>query len=126
MKRLETIPTRSEWQCRLKYFYSHQEECMQGLKHFFPDVQLAYSIVTDTIQSSIFQNVGGCLVYSKSLEFYSHAEAMSFCLSVDLLINIILNIAYSNYTTNITKVDSSEYKSFVVTLSLKTTLEVCA
>lgn len=125
MKRLETLPTRSEWQCRLKYFYFHQEECMQGLKHCSPDVQFAYSNVIDTIQSSIFQKVGGCLVYSKSLDFYSYAEAMSFCLSVDLLINIILNIDYSNYSTYITKVESAEYKTFVVTLSLKTTLEVC-
>lgn len=126
MKRLEILPARSEWQCRLKYFYFHQEECMQGLEHCFPDVQFAYSIVSDIIQSPIFQKVGGCLVYSKSLEFYSYAEAMSFCLSVDLLISIILKIDYSNYSTFISKVESAEYKTFVVTLSLKTTIEVCA
>ena len=126
MKRLETLPTRSEWLSRLKYYFLHQEECTQGIKHCFRDVQFAYSIVSDTIQSSIFQKVGGCLVYSKSLEFYSYAESMAFCLSVDLLINIILNIDYSNYSTYITKVESAEHNTFVVTLSLKTNLEVCA
>ena len=122
MKCLETLPTRSEWIFRLKYFDLNQEECLQDYKHIRLELLDAYHMVFDTITMSISIPCGGFRVYQSSLDFDSLANSLAFEFSLSIFINFILNIDFDFYTITKYEVDNK----YTLILSLKTTLEVCA
>ena len=122
MKRLETLPTRSEWISRLNHFDLNQDECLQGYKHILMELLDAYHMVKETISMSISISCGGFRVYQLSLDFDSLANALSFEFSLSIFINFILNIDFDFYTITKYEVDNK----YTLILSLKTTLEVCA
>ncbi len=122
MKRLETLPTRSEWISRLNHFDLNQDECLQGYKHIRMELLDAYHMVNETISMSISIPCGGFRVYQLSLDFDSLANVLSFEFSLSIFINFILNIDFDFYTITKYEVDNK----YTLILSLKTTLEVCA
>ena len=122
MKRLETLPTRSEWLSRLTHFYLNQDECLQGLRHLRIELLDAYHMVKETISMSIFIPCGGFRVYRLSLDFDSLANALAFEFSLSIFITFILNIDFDFYSVTKVEVDNK----YTLVLSLKTTLEVCA
>ena len=135
MKRLETLPTRSEWLSRLKYFYLNQIECLkeQRIYHLRNEILDAYDFIYDTITMSVSIPCGGFRVYQKSLKFDSLANALALEFSISILINFILNIDFDFYSIQIIQIDFDDVSSlqesrdeYSLLLSLKTTLEVCA
>lgn len=123
MQRLETLPTRSEWINRLKYFDSHQDECLneQRLLYLRTEILDAYHMVFDTVTMSVSIPCGGFRVYQLSLDFDSLANALAFEFSLSIFITFILNIDFDFYSITKFEVDNK----YTLVLSLKTTLEVC-
>lgn len=121
MKFLKTLPTRSEWISRLKYFDLNQDDCLQGYLHLRNDLLSSYIMVFDTITMSVSILCGGFRLYQQSLDFNSFALALEFQSSLSTFINFILQIDSDFYSINIVKVDN-KYK---LILSLKTTLSTC-
>ncbi len=118
MKRLETLPTRSEWLSRLTHFYLNQDDCLQGYRHLRMELLYAYHMVKETISMSIFIPCGGFRVYQLSLDFDSLVNALAFEFSLSIFINFILQIDFDFYS--ITKIEAQN--KFTLILSLKTTL----
>ena len=122
MKRLETLPTRSDWLSRLNYFYLNQSQCLLGFSHIRLGLLGSYYMVLETITMSVSIPCGGFRVYQLGLEFESLANALAFESCLSTFINYILQIDSDFYS--ITKIE--EQNKFTLFLSLKTTLEVCA
>ena len=124
MKRLETLPTRSEWLSRLKYFYLNQIECLKEhrIYHLRTEILDAYDFIYDTITMSVSIPCGGFRVYQQSLEFDSFANSLAFEFSISIFINFILQIDFDFYSIDIVDLENS----YRLILSMKTTLEVCA
>lgn len=125
MKRLENLPTRSEWISRLKYFDLHQDECLQGFLHIRLELLDAYHFVFDTVTMSVSIPCGGFRVYQQSLEFDSFANALAFEYSMSIFINFILQIDFDFFSIDVLDILEVNEKYRLI-LSLKTTLEVCA
>ena len=124
MKRLETLPTRSEWLSRLNYFDLNQSDCLQGYLHIRSELLDAYHMVLDTITMAVSFPCGGFRVYQQSFAFFTKANALAFEFSLATFITDILQIDFDFYSMTIYKLESQN--KFSLLLSLKTTLEVCA
>lgn len=125
MKRLETLPTRSEWLSRLTDFYLNQSDYLQGYSHMRLELLDAYHMVKDTITKSVSIPCGGFRVYQNSLDFDSFANALAFEFSISIFINFILQIDFEFYIIDVLDLLEVNEKYRVI-LSLKTTFEVCA
>ena len=117
MKLLKTLPTRSEWISRLKYFDLNQDECLQGYKDICLELLDSYHIVFDTITMSVSILCGGIRVYRQRLEFESYANALAFELSLSIFITFILKIDFDFYTITKLELDNK----YILILCLKTT-----
>ena len=118
MKRLETLPTRSEWLSRLDEFYSSYTSSLfedDVLTIFYNE---SYLRVRDVITMSISRLCGGLRCYERSWYISDDNLLISLPKLIDDFISKVLRIDRKNYQVTIAPFNR-------LILRLYTTPEVC-